>query len=547
MLRETTMQRLQSFGWILMAAVLLSAAPAAGQGPTGQVLGHVTDSEGAAVSGATVILQSQEIEEPLTATTDADGFYNATNVRPATYQVSVEATGYAGAPASLAVRVGSIQRVNFELAATEEVSEEITVVSERPQIETLDSRVNKYISFEEIQSLPLPNRSFLDVLRILPGVHGGLAVGGLENSAPNNSFSVHGARMNQNQFLIDGVANNDLSDLNYDDLATSETRAGPRSSAGAGQRGSTFSTGTALQTYNLDAIQEVQVSTSMFSAEYGNASGAVINIITRSGADQYNASATVQQQHDGVVEPGFTGRTADDAEQLEGQDFTIRQASLTLGGPVNRGTTHFFTSYEHDDYEMGYDYNQSHVYVRSVPVELGLTANVTNRDRLTGKLTHQFSDSNDLTVSGNWVSEQAAIGHSLFRSRQQDIEHQDHANDSLGLSVRHVAAVGSDMTLESVLGQIQADRSMETSSDPLRRLRLYFHEDGASFFTSRAPSAPKSTTRSRASSGRNACPGSVGIIPCAPASAWTASISARCSRPGASSTTYGKNSTPLRP
>ena len=478
MFNHTRTRQAETVGWAVMLAVLLMAVPAAGQGPTGQVLGHVTDSEGAAVSGATVILQSQEIEDPLVLTTDADGFYNATNVRPATYQVSVEATGYAGAPVSLAVRVGSIQRVNFELAATEEVSEEITVVSERPQIESVDSRVNKYITFEEIQSLPLPNRSFLDVLKILPGVHGGLTVGGLENSAPNNSFSVHGARMNQNQFLIDGVANNDLSDLNYDDLATSETRAGPRGSAGAGQRGSTFSTGTALQTYNLDAIQEVQVSTSMFSAEYGNASGAVINIITRSGADQYNASATVQQQHDGVVEPGFTGSTADDAEQLEGQDFTIRQGSLTLGGPVNRGTTHFFTSYEHDDYEMGYDYNQSHVYTRAVPVELGLTANVTNRDRLTGKLTHQFSDSNDLTVSGNWVSEQATVGHSLFRSRPEHIEQQDHANDSLGLSVRHVATVGSDMTLESVLGQTRADRSMESDANPLRQLRLYRTDDG---------------------------------------------------------------------
>lgn len=477
MFNQMRTRHARTVGWATMLALLLLVAvPAAGQGPTGQVLGHVTDSEGAAVSGATVILQSREIEDPLVLTTDADGFYNATNVRPATYQISVEATGYAGAPASLAVRVGSIQRVNFELVATEEVSEEITVVSERPSIESVDSRVNKYISFEEIQSLPLPNRSFLDVLKILPGVHGGLATAALENSAPNNSFSVHGARMNQNQFLIDGVANNDLSDLNYDDLATSETRAGPRASAGAGQMGSSFSTGTALQTYNLDAIQEVQVSTSMFSAEYGNASGGVINIITRSGADRYNASATIQQAHDGLVEPGFTGATADDAEQLEGQDFTRRQASLTLGGPVNRGTTHFFTSYEYDDLEMGYNYNQSHVYIRAVPPELGLTANVTNRDRLTGKLTHQFSDSNDLTVSGNWVSERADVSHSLFRARLEDVEQQDHANDSLGISVRHVATVGSDMTLESVVGQIGSDRSMETSSDPLRQLRLYFDE-----------------------------------------------------------------------
>ena len=376
------------------------------------------------------------------------------------------------------------------MAAQADVTEEITVVSERPQIESVDSRVNKYISFEEIQSLPLPNRSFLDVLRILPGVHGGLATGSLENSGPNNSFSVHGARMNQNQFLIDGVANNDLSDLNHDDLATSETRAGPRGSAGAGARGSTFSTGTALQTYNLDAIQEVQVSTSMFSAEYGNASGAVINIITRSGADQYNASATVQQQHDGVVEAGFKGATADDAEQLEGQDFTIRQASLTLGGPVNRGTTHFFASYEYDDYEMGYDYNQNHLYTRAVPAELGLTANITNRDRLTGKLTHQFSDSNDLTVSGNWVGEQADVRHSLFRAYLEDVEQQKHGNDSLGLSLRHVATVGSDMTLESVLGRVQADRFMDSLADPLRQLRLFRDSGGGVAFQQRGAIGP---------------------------------------------------------
>ena len=233
MLRETTMQRLQSLGWILMAAVLLSAAPAAGQfGTTGQVLGTVTDAEGAPLSGATVILQSQEIEDPTVVTTDANGFYNATDMRPATYQVSVELTGYAAPPASLAVRVGSRQRLNFEMAAQAEVTEEITVVSERPPIETLDSRVNKYITFEEIQNLPLPNRNFLDVLNILPGVHPGPISGSLENKGPSNSFSVHGARLNQNLFLIDGVANNDLSDLNADDLASSEARAGPRASAG---------------------------------------------------------------------------------------------------------------------------------------------------------------------------------------------------------------------------------------------------------------------------------------------------------------------------
>ena len=478
MLRETTMQRLQSFGWILMAAVLLCAAPAAGQfGTTGQVLGHVTDSEGAAVSGATVILQSQEIDDPLTVTTDAEGFYNATDVRPATYQISVEAAGYAAPPVSLAVRVGSRQRLNFEMAAQAEVTEEITVVSERPPIETLDSRVNKYITFEEIQNLPLPNRNFLDVLNILPGVHPGPISGSLENKGPSNSFSVHGARLNQNLFLIDGVANNDLSDLNADDLASSEARAGPRASAGGGTRSQTFQVGTALTTFNMDAIQEVQVSTSMFSAEYGNASGGVINIVTRSGADQISASATVQRQTNGLVQDGTIG-AGDAAKEREPQEFIREQASVTLGGPIKRGTTHFFATYEFDDYELGYDFNLSTALVPTFLQGLGLTANSTRRDRLTGKLTHDFSDSNSLTLSSNWVDEGADVLASIFRASVDDLDPQDHANESLGMSLRHVAMVGSDMTLESVVGRTQADRSVESALAPLRQLRLGRYPDG---------------------------------------------------------------------
>ena len=479
MLRQTTMNRPQVLAWTLMAAVLICAAPASGQfGTTGQVLGTVTDAEGAPVSGASVILQSQEIEDPTVVTTDADGFYNATDMRPATYQVSVEATGYAAPPVSLAVRVGSRQRLNFEMAAQAEVTEEITVVSERPPIETLDSRVNKYISFEEIQNLPLPNRNFLDVLNILPGVHPGPVTGTLENSGPSNSYSVHGARLNQNLFLIDGVSNNDLSDLNADNLASSEARAGPRASAGGGPRSQTFQVGTALTTFNMDAIQEVQVSTSMFSAEYGNASGGVINIVTRSGADQISASATVQRRTSGLVQNGTIG-AGDSAKEREPQQFAREQASVTLGGPIKRGATHFFATYEFDDYELGYDFNLSTALVPTFLQGLGLTANHTRRDRLTGKLTHDFSDSNSLTLSTNWVDEGADVLASIFRASVDDLDPQDHANESLGMSLRHVATIGSDMTLESVVGRTQADRSVDSALAPLRQLRLGRYPDGS--------------------------------------------------------------------
>ena len=219
----------------------------------------------------------------------------------------------------------------------------------------------------------------------------------------------------------------------------------------------------------MDAIQEVQVSTSMFSAEYGNASGGVINIVTRSGADQISASATVQRQTSGLVQNGTIG-AGDAAKEREPQQFTREQASVTLGGPIKRGATHFFATYEFDDHELGYDFNLSTALVPTFLKGMGLTANTTRRDRLTGKLTHDFSDSNNMTLSTNWVDERAHTLASIFRSSVDDFDPQDHANESVGMSLRHVAMVGSDMTLESVVGRTQADRGMDTALPPVRQL-----------------------------------------------------------------------------
>ena len=171
-----------------------------------------------------------------------------------------------------------------------------------PQIESVTSQINKYVSFDEIQNLPLQNRDFLDVLKIVPGVSSGVPAGTYADRGPRNSFNIHGGRSNDNDFLLDGAANNDKSDLNYEDIASTQILGGPTSSSGAGRAGQTFQVGTALQTYNLDAIQEVQVSTSMFSAEYGSGgSGGVINVITRSGTNLLAGSVTVQEQRDAWV------------------------------------------------------------------------------------------------------------------------------------------------------------------------------------------------------------------------------------------------------
>ena len=481
-----------ALGWALMAALLLGPIPAQAQfGTTGQVLGNVADVAGEPVEGATVTLEHASIAQPRTATTDAEGFYNFTDLPPANYRLSVNMDAYSvPAVIELTVRVGSIQRHDYALDLGTEVSGEITVLGEASIVETVDSQVNKYIGLEEIQALPLANRTFLDILNILPGVNTGIVGGGLEGNGPKNSISVHGARMNQNLFLIDGASNNDLSDLNADDLATVEVRNGPRTSAGTGQAGATFQTGTAMQSFNVDAIQEVQVASSMVSAEYGNASGGVINVITRSGTDQLHASATIQRQSDSLVESGTTAA----GEQRSAQEFTRDQASLVVGGPFKLGKTHYFATYENDNHKLGYDFNQSPRIVFRGLAGLGITANHTKRDRLTGKLTHQLSDSNTFTLSTFYNDERADVMNSIFRDGPEFLVPEHYKNESLGISARHVAVLGSAMTLESLVSSTQADRDFVSDLDNPRRSWVY-RIDGVLFFHTEGTNSPDNNNK----------------------------------------------------
>ena len=153
------------------------------------------------------------------------------------------------------------------------------------------------------------------------------------------------------------------------------------------------------------------MAASLVSAEYGNASGGVINVITRSGTDQVHASATIQRQSDSLVESGTTAA----GEQRSAQEFTRDQFSLVVGGPFKPGKTHYFATYEKDDHQLGYDFNQSPRIVFRGLAGLGITANHTKRDRLTGKLTHQLSDSNTFTVSTFYNDERADVMNSIFR------------------------------------------------------------------------------------------------------------------------------------
>ncbi|HET7710704.1 MAG TPA: TonB-dependent receptor, partial [Thermoanaerobaculia bacterium] len=306
---------------------------------TGEIFGRVSGPEGERLSGVTVTLHADHFQSKLSDVTSPEGAYRISNVSPGVYRLHFST----GAEERLeqrpiAVRAGSVQRVDYRFEAVS-LREEITVRADAPLVETTRSEANKYLGAEVIQHLPLQNRHFLDVLATVPGINRGVGPG-LQSMGPKNSFHIHGARANQNQFLFDGVPNNDRSDLNTD--ATVVQLSGPRQISGGGSGGATFQVGTALQPFSIDAIEQVQLATSLFSAEYGNGSGGVVNVVTRNGSDVPNTSLTLQYQSDDYVKESQ-------------QRFDRYQESLTYGGPIVRGRTRLFASFERDDHDLGFD------------------------------------------------------------------------------------------------------------------------------------------------------------------------------------------------
>jgi outer membrane receptor for ferrienterochelin and colicin len=443
---------------------------------SGAVFGTVTGPDGKPLPGVTVTLKSPQLATPLTWTSDSNGAYRFGDILPGTYTLSADLSGFVTAETEqVTVRVGSTLRLDIQMAQAKGLKEQVSVTAVAPQIESVKSQVNKYISFQEVQNLPLQNRQFLDVLLTVPGVTGGVPSGTYADRGPRNSVSIHGARSNDNDFLLDGAENNDKSDLNYEDIASVDIQGGPTSSSGAGRAGQTFQVGTALQSYNLDAVQEVQVSTSLMSAEFGSGgSGGVINVITRSGSNLLAGSVTVQEQRDAWV---------------KGSTQSIKRdiAAVSVGGAIVKDKTFFFGTFEGDDHKLGFDFS---LPTYEVPDYLrnpnsNLTANDTKRESGTFKVTQQFNASNTLTVSANYINEKADILNTLFRERQlSDAVPESYGNKSFSGIIRDVANFGAtqNMTLESILNSTTADRDY-TSLNTNPRTLYYDVNTGADYAT----------------------------------------------------------------
>lgn len=287
-------------------------------GITGSITGKVRDGTGVALSGVEISVRGSSLPAGvMTTLTEGDGHYRLLHLPAGIYEILIGMDGFATQSKTgvdLAVNQSLILDFTLRVAPVEQV---IEVVSRIPLIELKRSDLNSRISTTTVDSLPLNGRNFTELISLAPGVKPEPA------GDRGTDISIFGERGAAISYLIDGVDNNDP-------LA-----------------------GGALQHFTQDAIQEFEVITTGYEAEFGRAQGGLVNIVTRSGRNDLFGSIF-----------GFFRDDALDASNVKDQSVPVlkrRQWGGTLGGALRKNRTFFFGALEILDEIRGVNIDQSRI------------------------------------------------------------------------------------------------------------------------------------------------------------------------------------------
>jgi hypothetical protein len=337
------------FAAVAVAALaLLSPAPLSAQAVTGTIFGTVHDSSGAAMPGATVILVNSGTGASRTVITDPKGEYNAPLLPTGSYSVTAEMSGFKRTSQSN-VHLGVDQKVrtDFRLELGQ-MTEVVTIQAETPLVQTGSSDLSVTVEGKTIESLPLNGRNFVSLTRTIPGVTRGVGPGGgnIDGSGSlawraSASFSANGQRPRDNNYMLDGVDNNE----------------------------------TWLQTVvifpSVDALDEFKLQTSTYAAEFGRSMGGVVNLQIKSGSNSFRGSAFEFLRDDRFDANNWFNNRAGRAKP----DFRQHQFGGTLGGPIFKDKTFFFADYQ------GMRITQGQTYLSTVPSALMRQGNFSEINR----------------------------------------------------------------------------------------------------------------------------------------------------------------------
>ena len=320
------MARIKFKVFALAALLFAFGATAFAQLETGQITGRVTDPNGAVVPGAAVAVKSVENGSTRNVTADEEGVYSVTNLLPGLYDVTVEAQNFAKSTQRVQVTVGAKASLDTQLSVTAITGETVNVVAGAGvEVNTQTQELSNVVSGEQIRELPTITRNPYNLVQLS---------GNAQTDDPSTSqndtsgtatyrgagASLNGQRAASTNILLDGADNNN----SY--------------------------TATVGQLIPLDSVQEFRVVTSNFSAEYGRASGGVVNVATRAGSNEFHGTAYAFNRISKLASNGFnnnaSGHFADGTPVAPRGVFARNQFGYSAGGRVLRDKLFFFNSSE---------------------------------------------------------------------------------------------------------------------------------------------------------------------------------------------------------
>jgi hypothetical protein len=298
------------------------------QSPTGTVSGIVTDTSGATIGGAEVLVVNDATRVQFSGKTNEEGIYVIPNLPPGSYRVQVSKSGFKTIiKPDISLNVQDALSINFALPLGA-ASIIVTVEGGAPLVNTQDASVSTVVDRQFAEKLPLNGRSFQTLIELTPGV-----VPTASNYADNGQFSVNGQRPSSNYWAVDGVsANIGIG---------ASTTAYPGNGLG-GALGSFSAMGGTNSLVSVDALQEFRIQTSTYAPEFGRTPGGQISIVTRSGTNQFHGTLFDYFRNDVLdANDWFANANGLPKPQERQNDF-----GGTLSGPLQKDHTFFFLSYE---------------------------------------------------------------------------------------------------------------------------------------------------------------------------------------------------------
>jgi hypothetical protein len=371
---------------------MLLAATAWSQSFTASIRGTVTDATGAAVPGAKVVLNETDRNVNHPTVTDPQGRYTVTALQPGNYSMSVEATGFrkhVQQQFQMLVQQQVTQDIQLQVG---DVSSTVNVESSAPLLNTTIASLGQVIDNKFMVTLPNIGRDSLALAYLTPGVVGSAG----RRGDTNTNFSANGSRNSTSDVMVDGVTvttveqNSGITDLKYKP--------------------------------SVDSVQEFKMQTNFFPAEYGQTGGAVVNMVTKSGTNQFHGTGFYFLRHNDFNANSWFANRSGSARPL----FRRDQFGGVVGGPIKKNKTFFFATFERTAQKSPTS------ETATFPTALQRDGNFSETRQSNGQMIQMFDPFAASRNSANQVERQPFPGNVIPKGRMDPIALKALAHFPLG-------------------------------------------------------------------------------------------------------------------